>query len=37
LPGRTLVTDQPEELNYDVLVLEFSLIDISKVKADEAG
>ena len=36
LAGRTLVTDQPDELYYDVPVLEFSLIDISKVKADEA-
>ena len=37
LPGRTLVTDQPDELYYDVPVLEFSLIDISKVMADEAA
>jgi hypothetical protein len=37
LAGRTLITDQPEELRYDVPVLEFSLIDISKVTADEAG
>jgi hypothetical protein len=36
LPGRTLVTDRPEELaDDDVPVLEFSIIDISKVKADE--
>ncbi len=36
LPGRTLVTDKPEELAIDdVPVLEFSLIDITKVKADE--
>ncbi len=33
----TLVTDQPDELYYDVPVLEFSLIDISKVTADEAA
>ena len=38
LPGRTLVTDKPEELAFDdVPVLEFSLIDITKVKADEAA
>ena len=38
LPGRTLITDKPEELALDdVPVLEFSLIDISKVKADEAA
>lgn len=37
LAGRTLVTDQPDELYYDVPVLEFSLIDISKVEADEAA
>lgn len=36
LPGRTLVTDKPEEFAIDdVPVLEFSLIDITKVKADE--
>jgi hypothetical protein len=36
LPGRTLVTDKPEELAIDdVPVLEFSVIDITKVKADE--
>ena len=38
LPGRTLVTDRPEELgDADVPVLEFSLIDITQVKADEAA
>jgi hypothetical protein len=38
LPGRTLVTDKPEELEADdVPTLEFSLIDISLVKADEAA
>ncbi len=37
LPGRTLVTDQPQELKYDVPVLEFSLIDISEVKGTEAA
>ena len=38
LPERTLVTDKPEELAFDdVPVLESSLIDISKVKADEAA
>jgi hypothetical protein len=38
LPGRTLVTDRPEELPADdVPVLEFSLIDITLVKADEAA
>jgi hypothetical protein len=36
LPGRTLVTDKPEELTIDdVPVLEFSVIDITKVEADE--
>jgi hypothetical protein len=37
LPGRTLVTDMPEELKYDVPVLEFSLIDISMVKENDAA
>jgi hypothetical protein len=38
LPHRTLVTDRPEELAIDeVPVLEFSLIDITRVKADEAA
>ena len=38
LSGRTLVTDRPEEFDADdVPVLEFSLIDASKVKADEAA
>jgi len=37
LAGRTLVTDQPDELYYDVPVLEFSLIDITKVTTDEAA
>lgn len=38
LPGRTLVTDKPEEFAIDdVSVLEFSLIDITKVKADEGA
>jgi hypothetical protein len=37
LAGRTLVTDQTDELYYDVPVLEFSLIDISKIKANEAA
>jgi hypothetical protein len=38
LSGRTLVTDRPEELAIDeVPVLEFSLIDITRVKADEAA
>jgi hypothetical protein len=38
LSGRTLVTDKPEELAIDdVPVLEFSLIDITLVKADEAA
>ena len=38
LPGRTLITDKPEELAIDdVPVLEFSLIDITLVKADEAA
>jgi hypothetical protein len=38
LPGRTLVTDRPEELDAaDVPSLEFSLIDVTKLKADEAA
>jgi hypothetical protein len=38
LPGRTLITDKPEDLAFDdVPVLEFSLIDITKVKADETA
>ena len=37
LSARTLVTDQPGELKYDVPVLEFSVIDISEVKANEAA
>jgi hypothetical protein len=38
LLGRTLVTDKPEELAFDdVPVLECSVIDITKVKADEAA
>jgi hypothetical protein len=38
LSGRTLVTDRPEELAIDdVPVLEFSLIDITLVKADEGA
>jgi hypothetical protein len=37
LPGRTLVTDQPEELKYDVPVLEFSVIDISGVETNDAA
>jgi hypothetical protein len=38
LSGRTLVTDRPEELTIDdVPALEFSLIDITKIKADEAA
>ena len=37
LPGRTLVTDQAEELKYDVPALEFSVIDISEVRANEAA
>jgi hypothetical protein len=38
LSGRTLVTDKPEEFDADdVPVLEFSLIDITLVKADEAA
>ena len=38
LPGRTLVTDKLEESAFDdVPVLELSLIDISKVKPDEAA
>jgi hypothetical protein len=38
LSGRTLVTNRPEELAIDdVPVLEFSLIDITKVKMDEGA
>jgi hypothetical protein len=38
LPGRTLITNRPEELDADdVSSLEFSLIDITQVKADEAA
>jgi hypothetical protein len=38
LSGRTLVTDRPGELAIDdIPVLELSLIDITKVKADEAA
>ena len=38
LSGRTLITDRPEEMAIDdVPVLEFSLIDITLVKADEAA
>jgi hypothetical protein len=38
LPERTLVTDKPEDLEIDdVSVLEFSVIDISKVEADDAA
>ena len=38
LPGRTLVTDRLEELDGDdVPVLEFSLIDVTQAKADEAA
>ena len=38
LPHRTLITDKPEEFDADdVPVLEFSLIDITLVKADEAA
>ena len=37
LSARTLVTDKPDELYYDVPVFEFSLIDISEIKADEAA
>ena len=38
LSGRTLVTDKPEELDADdVPSLEFSLIDIANVKADEGA
>lgn len=38
LSGRTLVTDKPDELAIDdVPVLEFSLIDITEIKADEAA
>jgi hypothetical protein len=36
LSGRTLISDKPEELAIDdVPVLEFSLIDITKVNAEE--
>jgi hypothetical protein len=36
LPHRTFVTDKPEQSNYDdVPTLECSLIDISKIEADE--
>jgi len=38
LPDRTLVTDRPEQLNDDdVAVLGLSVIDISKVKAEQAA
>jgi hypothetical protein len=38
LPGRTLVTDRPEELDADdVPALEFSLIDITLIKAAEGA
>jgi hypothetical protein len=38
LSGRTLITDKPEEFDADdVPALEFSLIDITKAKADEAA
>jgi hypothetical protein len=38
LSGRTLATDRPEELAIDdVPVREFSLIDITLVKADEGA
>jgi hypothetical protein len=38
LPHRTLITDKPEEFDTDdVPVLEFSLIDMTLVKADEAA
>jgi hypothetical protein len=37
LPGRTVVTDKPEELDADdVPSPEFSVIDTTNVKADEA-
>jgi hypothetical protein len=35
LSARTFVTDQPDDLKYDVPVLEFSVIDISDVKGEE--
>jgi hypothetical protein len=37
LSARTLITDQPGELKYDVPVLEFSVIDISEVKTNDAA
>jgi hypothetical protein len=38
LSGRTLVTDRPDELAIDdIPVLEFSLIDITLVKADKGA
>jgi hypothetical protein len=38
LPHHTLITDKPEEFDVDdVPVLEFSLIDITLVKADEGA
>jgi hypothetical protein len=38
LPGRTFVTDKPEELAIDdIPVQECSLIDISEVKVDHAA
>ena len=38
MSGRTVVTDKPEELAIDdVPALEFSIIDITRVKADEAA
>jgi hypothetical protein len=38
LSGRTLVTDMPEAFDaHDVPVLEFSLIDITKIEADGAA
>jgi hypothetical protein len=38
LPGRTLVTDKPEELDADdVPSLEFSVIDITNVKVVEGA
>jgi hypothetical protein len=38
LPHRTLITDKPEEFDADdVPVLEFSLIDITRVKSDEVA
>jgi hypothetical protein len=37
LPGRTLITDKPEELEGDdIPALEFSVIDITKFKGSEA-